>query len=45
MVLEGCDRSGKSTQCRLLVDSLRKLGHSVQAMHFPGEGVEVVSSI
>ena len=37
MVLEGCDRVGKSTQCGKLVQALMKMGHSVKEMHFPGE--------
>ncbi|CAG8717946.1 10090_t:CDS:2, partial [Dentiscutata heterogama] len=35
IVLEGCDRSGKSTQAKLLVDLLEKLGHNVMLWKFP----------
>lgn len=35
IVLEGCDRSGKSTQCKKLVQSLREEGRKVELMRFP----------
>lgn len=36
IVLEGLDRTGKSTQCRLLEQKIKQLGHqSVQIMRFP----------
>ncbi|KNC82590.1 thymidylate kinase, variant [Sphaeroforma arctica JP610] len=35
IVLEGCDRSGKSTQARMLVDSLTQEGHPSKLMRFP----------
>ncbi|KAL8583223.1 hypothetical protein ACOMHN_013778 [Nucella lapillus] len=35
IVFEGCDKSGKSTQCGLLVDRLNKNGVPAQLMKFP----------
>lgn len=35
IVLEGCDRTGKSSQCKLLVDRLCKDGIPAQPMRFP----------
>ena len=35
ILLEGLDRSGKSTQCLLLMDALRERKIAVRAMHFP----------
>ncbi|XP_041483093.1 thymidylate kinase-like [Lytechinus variegatus] len=35
VVFEGCDRSGKSTQCKKLVDSLRENGLKAELMRFP----------
>jgi len=35
IVLEGLDRSGKSTQCRLLTDYLNLSGHPSVSMRFP----------
>ena len=35
IVFEGLDRSGKSTQCLRLVDSLRQRGETVEHMRFP----------
>ncbi|KAJ3090776.1 hypothetical protein HK102_002735 [Quaeritorhiza haematococci] len=35
IVVEGCDRSGKSTQCQMLQERLQAAGHNVQAMKFP----------
>ena len=37
IVFEGCDKSGKSTQCSLLVERLNKSGVSAQLMKFPGK--------
>lgn len=36
IVLEGLDRSGKSTQCLKLVDNLNKAGLKAKSMRFPG---------
>jgi dTMP kinase len=36
IVIEGLDRSGKSTQTSLLVERLKALGHSVELLKFPG---------
>ena len=35
IVLEGGDRSGKSTQCNLAICALRKIGHKVEGISFP----------
>ena len=37
IVFEGCDRVGKSTQCRKLVEALKKGGMRAELMKFPGE--------
>lgn len=37
IVLEGCDRAGKTTQCNRLVAALRDVGHDVKQLHFPGQ--------
>ena len=36
IVFEGCDRSGKSTQCKKLIDFLRKDGQKAELLRFPG---------
>ena len=36
IVFEGCDRVGKSTQCRKLVEKLAKRGAAAKLMKFPG---------
>lgn len=36
-MLEGLDRSGKTTQVKLLEQRLSQEGHTVQLMRFPGE--------
>ncbi|KAF7721650.1 hypothetical protein EC973_004326 [Apophysomyces ossiformis] len=35
IVVEGCDRSGKSTQCERLVQRLQEENHKVQLLKFP----------
>ncbi|KAG0233679.1 hypothetical protein BGW42_007265 [Actinomortierella wolfii] len=35
ILLEGCDRAGKSTQCAMLVAALKSKGHSVELCKFP----------
>ncbi|KFB46921.1 AGAP005260-PA-like protein [Anopheles sinensis] len=35
IVFEGCDRAGKTTQCKQLVNKLNDAGHSAQFMNFP----------
>ena len=37
VVLEGVDCSGKTTQCKMLKDTLTKKGHSVDLLRFPGD--------
>ena len=36
VVLEGCDRAGKTTQCKRLVAALNDAGLTAKEMHFPG---------
>ena len=36
IVFEGCDRSGKSTQCKKLVDALTNDGIKAKLLRFPG---------
>ena len=43
VVFEGCDRSGKSTQCRMLVDYLKSIGRDVAHLRFPGK-LKAISS-
>ncbi|KAF9423169.1 hypothetical protein BGZ94_008386 [Podila epigama] len=35
ILLEGCDRAGKSTQCAMLVAALKERGHRVELFKFP----------
>ena len=37
IVLEGCDRSGKTTQCNLLKENLIKQEMDVKLLKFPGK--------
>jgi dTMP kinase len=37
IVVEGLDRAGKTSQCQLLLDALKKQGHQVQYIKFPGD--------
>ena len=37
IVFEGCDRVGKSTQCKRLVESLTKAGVNNKVLKFPGK--------
>ena len=37
MAFEGCDRSGKSTQSKMLVDYLKSIGRDVEHLRFPGK--------
>ena len=43
IVLEGLDRAGKSSQCRLLHDKLHSLGIPVRLIKFPGSSVRYLS--
>ena len=36
IVFEGCDKSGKSTQCKRLVENLLKRGVKAEGMRYPG---------
>ena len=42
IVLEGLDRSGKSTQCQKLAETLRNLGHRVNELKFPGNNLDFI---
>lgn len=37
IVLEGCDRAGKTTQAKKLVDALNQLGRATKLLKFPGK--------
>lgn len=41
IVLEGCDRSGKSSQSKILVESLRMRGHKAKLMVFPDRNTNI----
>ncbi|ODN02539.1 Thymidylate kinase [Orchesella cincta] len=41
IVLEGCDKAGKSTQCRLLVEALKKAGKPCHLYAFPDRTTEI----
>jgi len=41
IVFEGIDRVGKSSQCRMLVDSLQMKGHSAEVFRFPDRTTEI----
>ena len=38
IVLEGCDRAGKTTQAKMLVEALNQLGRITKLIKFPGKG-------
>lgn len=40
IVFEGCDRSGKTTQCRKLVELLQQKNHKVKFMNFPNRATQ-----
>ncbi|KAK3932864.1 Thymidylate kinase [Frankliniella fusca] len=40
-VFEGCDRAGKTTQCRMLVDALCKRGIPAEYMNFPDRSTAI----
>lgn len=37
VVLEGCDRAGKSTQVKMLLSALQNLGIPAESRRFPGD--------
>ena len=43
IVLEGCDRAGKTTQAKKLVDALNQLGRATKLIKFPGKYPPYVS--
>ena len=40
IVFEGCDRVGKSTQCKKLVEKLTRNGAAAKLMKFPGSDIK-----
>jgi len=44
-VFEGCDRSGKTTQVKRLVETLNKTGYSTEMMRFPDRSTGIGSVI
>jgi dTMP kinase len=45
IVFEGCDRVGKSTQCRRLVEALEKSGINAKMMSFPNRKTTIGTQI
>lgn len=45
IVFEGCDRSGKSTQSRLLYDFLQKQGFTAKYLAFPDRSTKIGNTI
>lgn len=41
IVFEGCDRSGKTTQCKKLVESLRNKGITTEFLYFPDRSTAI----
>lgn len=41
IVVEGCDRSGKSTQCDNLVNNLQNHGVDTELVKFPGKNKRI----
>jgi dTMP kinase len=39
VVFEGCDRSGKSSQCQIVLDRLKEKELNAQFMRFPGSAL------
>ena len=42
IVLEGCDRAGKTTQAKKLVEALNQLGRVTKLLKFPGKYCELM---
>ena len=42
IILEGCDKSGKSTQCKKLVDYLVSQSRQAELWRFPGKFVKAL---
>uniref|UniRef100_A0A1Q3EVR0 Thymidylate kinase n=1 Tax=Culex tarsalis TaxID=7177 RepID=A0A1Q3EVR0_CULTA len=40
IVLEGCDRAGKTTQCKRIVEHLKLSGHKAKFMNFPDRSTD-----
>jgi len=45
ILFEGCDRVGKSTQCSMLVEYLKKEGHTVELFRFPDRSTQIGKTI
>ncbi|KAL9112321.1 MAG: hypothetical protein Q9227_003439 [Pyrenula ochraceoflavens] len=41
VVVEGLDRAGKSSQCKLLFENLKSLGHSATYVRFPNRSTTI----
>jgi len=41
IVLEGCDRTGKTTQAQMLIETLKKQGKSAEFMRFPDRSTNI----
>ena len=39
IVFEGCDRSGKTTQCQKVLEWLKSSNHQAHFMRFPGKTI------
>ena len=42
IVLEGCDRAGKTTQAKKLVEALNRLGRTTKLIKFPGKDLRIL---
>ena len=45
IVVEGCDRSGKSTQCERLLNRFKSQGRDARLVKFPGNVCSLMHSI
>lgn len=45
VVVEGCDRSGKTTQCKKIVSTLQNENVQAEYMNFPGKPIAFICSL
>lgn len=45
VVVEGCDRSGKTTQCKKIVSTLQSENVQAEYMNFPGNPIAFICSL
>lgn len=45
VVVEGCDRSGKTTQCKKIVSTLQSENVQAEYMNFPGKPIAFICSL